>query len=100
MSDVLNAALQGTVRKVTFRSQVTPDYVYDPFAPSAPPSEGQSWLMNFIRPEVTVETIAGPVVVAPYGTPEHDYGLALALGSVAGLVGVVMLISAIARATK
>lgn len=100
MSDLVDAALQSTVRKVTFRSQVTPDYTYDPWAPSAPPAQGQAWLMNFVRPEVTVDTVAGPIVIAPYGAPEHDYGLALGLGAAASLVGIVMLISAIARATK
>lgn len=102
MSDVANALMQGTVQRVTFRSQITPDYVYDPWStvPTAPPSAGQAWLMNFIRPSVQVDTLAGPLVFEPYGPPTADYGLLVAAGGVATLVGAVFMIGWIARFTK
>ena len=87
MSNVLDAALKASVQRVTFRSQVTPDYSYDPFAPSAPPSEGHGWLMGFIKPEITVETAAGPIVIAPYGSPTANYAPLAAAGGIATIVG-------------
>lgn len=100
MPEVLNSLLQGSVRKVTFRSQLTPPYEYDPWSPSPPPSESQSWLMDLVKPEVIVDTAAGPISIAPYGVPEADYSILAAAGAVATLVGAVVAIGWVARATR
>lgn len=97
---MLAAMLQGTVQGVTVRSQVTPDYTYDPWAPSPPPTEGQAWLMQLVKPEVILHTAGGDMSIAPYGPPTESYGLLAAAGGVATLVGAIMLIGWIARATK
>lgn len=90
------------VKSVTVRSQVTPDFTYDPWAPTPeqPPGGGGSWLMEIIKPEITIEGGEQPIVIAPYGTPTENYMPHALFGSAAALVGVVMLIIWIARATK
>lgn len=100
MSDIMGSAAKSLVTRATFRSQITPDYSYDPWAPSAPPSDGQAWLMNFVKPSVTLETAAGPIVIEPYGTPTENYGLPVAVGGVATIIGLVFMIGWIARLTK
>jgi len=58
---------------VTFKSQLTPDFTYDPNAPSSPPSGGASWLMKLIKPAAYVVTPLGTVPVEPYGQPTENY---------------------------
>lgn len=90
--------LQGTIKAVRVRSQLTPSFRYDPWAPSeGPPAEGESWLMSIVKPEIVVETAAGDVPLAPWGRPERDYSLValVALGLV--VVGAVTAIGWVAR---
>jgi hypothetical protein len=96
---LVSSLAQGAVKSVTFRSQVTPDYTYDPWAPAPPPppDEGSGWLMNFVKPAVTIETAMGPVEVAPYGEPTENYGQVVLAGGLAALVGVIVLIGWLAR---
>jgi len=65
--------ISGSVSRVTFKSQLTPDFEYDPSAPSSPPSGGGSWLLKLVKPAAYVETPLGVVPVEPYGTPTEDY---------------------------
>lgn len=90
----------GLVRGVTFRSQVTPDYTYDPSAPSAPPESGggpAAWLMPLVKPAFYLDTPAGPVTIAPYGEPTENYASAIAVGGILTLVGVIAAIAWVAR---
>jgi len=100
MSDLASSFAKSMVKTVTVRSQVTPDYTYDPWAPSpeAPPAD--SWLMNLVKPEVTIQTSGAPIVVAPYGTPTENYIPHALFGGAAAVIGTIMLIVWIARATK
>jgi len=102
ITSIASSLARSMVKGVTVRSQVTPDYTYDPWATSPEPPPGNSWLMNFVKPEVTIDTgpDSVPIVVAPYGTPTENYIPQVAIGGVAALVGAVMLIVWIARATK
>jgi hypothetical protein len=67
----------GMPGRVVLRSQITPDVVYDPSAPAAPPQEGRltEWfLRNVVKPELTIQTAAGEFsAYAPYGKPTHNY---------------------------
>jgi hypothetical protein len=90
--------ISGSVQGVTFRSQVTPDYTYDPNAP-APAEPQSSWLMQLVKPEVTLQTPLGPMRVAPYGVPTQDYFPILVIGGIALLVGAFTLAGWIGRVT-
>lgn len=102
LTNIASSLARSMVKGVTIRSQVTPDFTYDPWAPTppAPPGGGGSWLMEFVKPEITIETGEQPIVIAPYGTPTENYMPHAIFGGIAALVGVVMLIGLIARATK
>ncbi len=97
-----SALAKGLVKSVTVRSQITPDYTYDPWAPvpEAPPGGGGSFLMDLVKPEITVETSAGPVAIAPYGAPTENYVPHVVFGGLAAVIGAFMLVVWIARATK
>lgn len=72
---------RAAVRSITIRTQVSPPFTVDPFAPTqpdAPPNPLLSWL----KPEVTIETTSGNLVMAPYGTPSANY-LPWLLGAIA-----------------
>jgi hypothetical protein len=100
LMELVGNITNSAVRKVEFRTQVTPDYVYDPRAPSqpAPPGNGLSTLvMKFLKPTVVVDTVAGPVVVAPYGTAQNNYFVPLLVGAGILVVGLVAGIGWIAR---
>jgi hypothetical protein len=78
-----------TFRSVTIRSQITPDFTYDPNAPTRPASGLSEWVLkNIIRPTVEVQTPAGPVQLAPYGPPRFNLFPLLVIGSVAFAGGV------------
>ncbi len=85
---LLSAVVQG----VTFRSQITPPYRYDPNAPAPPADPASGWLMQFVKPAIDIETPGGPVTFAPYGEPTQDYYPLVAVGGIATLVGIVVLI--------
>ncbi len=97
---LLSSVAKGMVKSVTFRSQVTPDYTYDPWAPSPPPQEGSGWLMELVKPSVEVQTSAGPVLIEPYGTPTENYGPVVAVGALGALAAAVYAVWWVARATK
>ncbi len=67
-SDLLSLAtpaLAKSVTRMTVETAVTPTIVVDdPFAPGPP-----SPLLQLLKPKVTLTTAAGPLVIAPYGTP-------------------------------
>lgn len=93
------AVARALVRGVKFRSQISPEVTYDPWGPTPPPTQRGIGvqIMRVIRPEVTVETPAGPVTVAPYGPPTRNYLPLVVAGVVVGVVGVVTVIGWIAR---
>jgi hypothetical protein len=72
--DFLQGAGGAFVRKIRVRSQLAPDFEYDPHA-AAPPNPQPNWLLTLAKPEITLDTPSGPMVIAPYGTPEHQYGI-------------------------
>lgn len=84
-----------SVSRITFRSQLSPPLSVDPFAPQAagPPNP----ILALIRPEVTVETRAGSLVMAPYGTPSANYLPWLILGVLVTGIGIIVGIGYIAR---
>ena len=84
--------LQSSIKKVKVRTQLTQEFVYDPWAPAGAPSEGENWLMNFIKPEIVVETSAGDVPLAPRGTPERDYSFVPFVGAGLMVIGLVTVI--------
>lgn len=66
------AASGGVVRRVTLRSNISPDISLDPAqATGARPRRGRfsEALLRFAKPEIEVETPAGAIRVAPYGPP-------------------------------
>ena len=70
ISDVASGIARGSVKSVTFRSQISPDYSYDPNAPIRPGGGGFGQiLMQIVKPEVEVDTAAGRVSMAPWGKP-------------------------------
>lgn len=70
ISDVARGLARGSVRNVTFRSQISPDFTYDPNEP-IPPGRGGfgQVLMSIVKPEVDVDTAAGRITMAPWGRP-------------------------------
>lgn len=102
-TNLMAQLLQPLIGQVTFRSQVTPDFTYDPWAPAAegPPPEGATWIMNLIRPAVILEPRGGEAyAIAPYGHPEEDYTPYLVFAGIAAVVGAIVLIGWIARKTS
>jgi len=81
-TDLLNF-LQGAgsqfVSKVRVRSQLAPEFEYDPNIPT-PPDAKPNWLLTLAKPEITLDTPGGPMVIAPYGTPERQYGVPFVMG--------------------
>ncbi len=90
---LLSAVVQG----VTFRSQITPPYRYDPNAPAPPADPASGWLMQLVKPAIDIETPGGPVTFAPYGYPEQDFSVFVAAGLLAAVVGTIVLIGWAAR---
>lgn len=102
MSNLAQAAAQGMIQGVTFRSTITPNYTYDPWAQggAAAPSSGFDPLA-FLKPTFDIQTPAGPVTIAPYGDPgDANYLPYIAVGALAAAIGVVVMIGWIARKMK
>ena len=81
------------VRRVRIRTQVTPDFEYVPGAPGEPGtvtqgSGGGAALMQVVKPEIQVETVAGTVSTAPYGKPTANYFPLVVAGAALAAVGV------------
>jgi hypothetical protein len=84
-----SSAASSAFRSVTIQSQITPDYTYDPNAPARPPSGFSEWVLkNLVRPTIVVQTAAGPVQFAPYGTPKVNLFPLLVIGTLAAMAGV------------
>ena len=66
--DILSGAGKALVKGISVRSQLAPDFTFDPWAPT-PPGAKPNWILSLAKPEVTIDTPNGPVVIAPYGTP-------------------------------
>lgn len=89
---VLMSALDGAIGRVTIRTQVTPAFSFDPFAVAGEegeiveePKPSLFDPLSWLKPEITIETAAGPQVIAPYGHPDGLAGLRLlAAGGVLG----------------
>lgn len=94
----LQALASNAVGTIVIRSQVSPDVVVNPFAPTPPPDPSPNPLMMFIRPEVQILAPNGQALVtyAPYGQPQGSY-LPVLIGAavvfVVGLFGVVAFIA-------
>lgn len=99
MSNIFSEIAKETVKGVRFRSQLTPEYSYDPWAASPPRTEPgvADWIMRQIKPEVTIETAGGPITVAPYGAPTEDLKPKAAVIAGLTVLGVVTAIGWIAR---
>ena len=92
----VSALGQGAVKGVTIRTQVSPPVTVDPFAPSprdAPPNP----LLSFLKPEITIETAAGTMVMAPYGKPTANHLPWLIAGAIVFGIGIVTTIAIVAR---
>lgn len=94
IGDVAAGVARGSIKTVTFRSQISPAYSYDPNQPSRSTGGGFGQvLMQIVKPEVVVDTAAGQVSMAPWGKPNANF-FPLALGVVllggAALAGLVV----------
>lgn len=76
-TDLVRGIGKATVKSVTVRSQIAPQFSFDPFA-ETPPDAKPNWILNLVKPEITLDTVNGPIVIAPYGTPERQYGIPIA----------------------
>lgn len=87
-ADLFSSVTARAIQDITFRSQVTPDFSYQPThtppgppgpqgppGPPAPPEPAapRNVLMELVKPEVTIQSVAGPMTFAPYGTPTRNY---------------------------
>ena len=87
---------RGTVTSVTIRTQFSPPFTFDPFAetpPDAPPNP----ILALVKPEITIDTAGGALVMAPYGEPTANYLPRLVAGVAIGVLGFVALVATIAR---
>jgi len=92
----VNALGQGAVKGVTIRTQVSPAVTLDPFSTS-PPDAPPNPILMFLKPEITVDTAAGKMVMAPYGTPTANHLPWLIGGALVFGIGLVTGIAMIAR---
>jgi hypothetical protein len=108
-----NVGLNALVQRITIDSQLTPTISFDqPFAAgaaapgtSATPSAGgggfMSWLLALLKPQVTIQTAAGPAIFAPDGPPTTSYVPVVAAGAAGvlglGVLGLIGLIRALRR---
>ena len=82
-TSLVGAIGQAAVRKITYRSQITPQAEWRPGAPpAAQPGFGAWFLSSVVKPSVTVHTAAGPVTYAPYGAPTSNYWPLIAGGMI------------------
>jgi hypothetical protein len=89
VSSLVGNLAQSTFQRVTIRSQITPDYTYNPNAPTAKTSGFGEWVLkNLVRPSIVVQTPAGPVQLAPYGEPKINLFPLLVLGTLGAVGGV------------
>lgn len=80
------------VQKVTLRTAITPEMTYTPGANPGDPAkvEGSTFgkvAMEFLKPELEIQTPAGAVRMAPNGRPLFNY-FPLVAGAVVVVVGV------------
>lgn len=92
---VLTDVLAGTMGKVTVRTQLTPAFSFEPFArdpeTGEPDPEASASAFNplaWLKPEITIDTPAGPQQWAPYGTPD-DYATVRLTGAAAFVGGAI-----------
>lgn len=95
----LQALASNAVGTIVIRSQVSPDVVVNPFAPSPPPDPSPNPLMMFVRPEVSILAPNGQALVtyAPYGAPSANYVPFLIAGALVFVVGLFGVVAFIAR---
>lgn len=97
LSKAASSVATRAISRVTIRSQITPDYDFDPSVSSKPAPKGGigNVLMGLIRPAVYVETPAGTIRAEPWGSPQSNYLPALAIvvgiGALAVFGGVYLL---------
>ena len=67
----LSAAAASSVKGATIETQVTPTMRWSPkFGGTTEGSGLAAWITkNVVKPRITLNTVAGPVVVEPYGPP-------------------------------
>ena len=87
---------RSAVRSITIRTQVSPPFTVDPFAPTQPDAPTNP-LLSWLKPEVTIETASGALVMAPYGTPTRNHLPGLLGGIVLLGIGAVIGIGYAAR---
>lgn len=58
------------VQTVTIDTQLTPEISIDL---ASGQSSGSSWIMNLVKPRITVQTEIGSKTVAPWGDPAANY---------------------------
>jgi hypothetical protein len=80
----VSAAAKAAVRDVTLRTQITPDWVYNPSAPPVKENSFSAWWNRVVvRPSMIINTPAGPVEYAPYGKPKINLFPLIVLGTAA-----------------
>lgn len=79
---------------VRVRTQLTPEIALEPFAPGDPRSSEPGFLLELLKPEVSVTVAGQSQVYAPYGRPTRNFfPLVLAgLGALlaAGVLGIAL----------
>lgn len=79
---VAEAAMTAAMPRMTFRSQVSPDYTYDPRLPAG--GAEPSLALQVMKPAVILHTPAGDVTYAPYGKPKLNLFPLMVVLTVAG----------------
>jgi hypothetical protein len=89
LAKAVSGAAASSIKGATIETQITPTMRWSPkFGGTTEGSGMAAWITrNVIKPKVTLNTIGGPVVVAPYGAPKPGlyFGLLMAAGAVIGL---------------
>jgi len=85
-SAVANAAA-AQVRGIRINTQISPEIEWSPSAGAQPTgsSTGDWFLANVVKPQVSLDTPAGVMTVAPYGPPSSNYFPLMVLAALAGL---------------
>jgi hypothetical protein len=106
ISSFLTGAAGKVVNRITISTELTGPMSFQPFPPgvpirgASPPPETTSPLLKLLKPQIVIDTVAGPVGAAPYGEPS---GLGTPLVLLAGvfmLVGAVTTVQAITQTLR
>lgn len=84
-----NAYGASLIPTVTFRSQMSPEVVYDPDAPKKTPNPLVKAILRLVKPAIYVKTPINTIVHEPFGKPTTNYLAPVVLGAlgIAAFIG-------------